>query len=84
MEAVALDWLASLGWAVARGPDVAPDTPATERADYGEVVLNDRLRSALAQLNPDLPTDALDDVLRRLTRPAGATLPWCTTRDLGQ
>ena len=74
VEAVALDWLASLGWAVARGPDVAPDTPATERADYGEVVLNDRLRSALAQLNPDLPTDALDDVLRRLTRPAGATL----------
>ena len=74
VEVVALDWLASLGWAVARGPDVAPDTPTAERADYGEVVLTARLRSALAQLNPDLPADALDDVLRRLTRPAGATL----------
>ncbi len=74
VEAVALDWLASLGWVVAHGPDIAPDTPASERADYGTVVLTNRLRSALARLNPDLPDDALEDALRRLTHPAGATL----------
>ena len=49
VEDVALDWLASLGWAVAHGPDIAPDTPAAERADYGTVVLTNRLRSALAR-----------------------------------
>ena len=43
VEAVALDWLASLDWAVLHGPDIAPDTPAAERADYGEVVLTTRL-----------------------------------------
>ena len=48
-------WLASLGWIVLHGPDIAPDTPAAKRADYGEVVLNGRLRSALAQLNPNRP-----------------------------
>ena len=74
VEAVALDSLASLDWAVLHGPDIAPDTPAAERADYGEVVLTTRLRSALARLNPDLPDDALEDALRRLTRPAGTTL----------
>ena len=74
VEAVALRWLASLGWAVAHGPDIAPDALAAERSDYGEVVLNGRLRSALALLNPDLPGDALDDVLRRLSHPTGATL----------
>ena len=74
VESVALDWLVSLGWTILHGPDIAPDTPAAERADYGEVVLNGRLRSALARLNPDRPDDALDDALRRLTRPAGATL----------
>ncbi|MCY4659299.1 MAG: type I restriction endonuclease, partial [Acidobacteria bacterium] len=74
VEAVALDWLASLGWTVLYGPDIAPDTPGAERADYGEVVLRGRLRSALARLNPALPDEALDDALRRLTRPAGATL----------
>ena len=74
VEAVALDWLGSLGWSVLHGPDIAPDTPAAERADYSEVVLHGRLRSALAHLNPDLPDDALDDALRRLIRPTGTTL----------
>ena len=73
-EATVLDWLASLGWAVAHGPDIAPALPSTERADYGEVVLHGRLRSALARLNPDVPDDALEDALRRLICPAGATL----------
>ena len=27
VEAVALDWLAGVGWHVAYGPDIAPDTP---------------------------------------------------------
>ena len=74
VEAVTLGWLESLSWAVAEGPDIGPDTPTAERADYGEVVLSGRLRSALARLNPDLPADALDDALGRLTRPTGATL----------
>ena len=74
MEGAALDWLAALGWAVVYGPDIAPDAPTAERAVYDEVVLQDRLRSALAQLNPDLPGEALDDARRRLTRPGGSTL----------
>ena len=74
VEAIALDWLVSLGWTVLSGPDIAPETPGAERTDYGEVVLQGRLRSALARLNPDLPTNALEDAYRRLTRPAGVTL----------
>ena len=74
VEALALDWLAPLGWVVLHGPDIAPDTSAAERADYGAVVLAQRLRSSLARLNPDLSDDALEDAQRRLTRPSGATL----------
>jgi hypothetical protein len=39
VESAALGWLAATGWRVAYGPDVAPDMPAAERGDYGEVVL---------------------------------------------
>ena len=44
VEQAALNWLAGLGWQVAHGPDVAPDTPGAERDDYGQVVLERRLR----------------------------------------
>ena len=39
VEDAALDWLAGCGWSVAHGPDIAPDAPGAERADYGAVVL---------------------------------------------
>ena len=56
VETVVLDWLASLGWAVLHGPDIAPDMLASERTDYGVVVLTSRLRAALARLIPTFPT----------------------------
>ena len=74
VEQAALDWLSSLGWQVALGPDIAPETPNAERADYGQVVLERRLQDVLAQLNPGLPTTALDDAYRKLTQPQGSTL----------
>ena len=74
VEAAALEWLAGLGWQVAHGPDIAPDTPGAERDDYGEVLLERRLRDSLARLNPQLPGSALDDALRKLIRPDGTTL----------
>ena len=74
VEQVALDWLANIGWQVAHGPDIAPDTPGAERDDYGQVVLEGRLRDALARLNPSLPLAAVEGALRKLTHPEGATL----------
>ncbi len=74
VENAALTWLENLGWNVAHGPDIAPDTPGAERGDYGAVVLERRLRDALALLNPNLPTDALGDAFRKLTHLDGPTL----------
>ena len=74
VEQAALNWLAGFGWAVTHGPDIAPGMPNAERGDYGQVVLERRLRDALAQLNPGLPVSALDDAFRKLTHPEGSTL----------
>ncbi len=73
VEDAALEWLEALGWRIARSPDIAPDSPGAERADYGDVVLERRLRDALARLNPGLPASALDDAFRKLLRPDGTT-----------
>ena len=74
VEEAALDWLESLGWNVAHGPDIAPDTLGAERADYGQVILERRLRDTLARLNKDLPAEAIEDAFRRLNRPEGTSL----------
>ena len=74
VETATLGWLETLGWNVAHGPDIAPDTVGFERDDYGEVVLHRRLRENLAILNPDLPSEALEDAFRRVTRSMGPTL----------
>ena len=74
VENAALAWLEGLDWRIAHGPDIAPDTANAERNDYGQAILERRLWDALVELNPALPTVALDDALRKLIRPEGSTL----------
>ena len=74
VERVALEWLSSLGWQTAYGPDIAPDTPGAERIDFTQVVLEELLRDALLNLNPGLPLSALETGLRNLINPEGPTL----------
>ena len=66
VEKAALEWLAGLGYAVLHGPDIGPEGPAAERGSYDEVLLIGRLRRALARLNPHLPAETLEDVLRKV------------------
>lgn len=74
VEQAALAWLESVGWQVVNGAEIAPGEPDAERENYGQVILERRLRDALARLNPRLPTEALDDAFRKLLRPEGAEL----------
>ena len=66
VEDAALEWLSGLGYAVLHGADIAPDGLTPERISYGEVVLTGRLRKALECLNPDLPAETLEEVLRKV------------------
>ncbi|HUW95478.1 MAG TPA: type I restriction endonuclease subunit R [Anaerolineae bacterium] len=74
VEQAGLAWLESLGYTILYGPDIAPDTIFAERPDYAQVILERRLRQALQRLNPDVPSDALDEAFRRLTRPHSPSL----------
>ena len=74
IEQVALAWLESLGYQVLSGLEIAPGEPAAERDNYGQVVLEYRLRQALAWLNPQVPADALEEAFRKLTRPDSPAL----------
>ncbi len=66
VEEACLEWLASLGYGVLHGPDIAPDGKNPERENYGQVVLRDRLRVAAKRLNPHLPASTVEEALRKL------------------
>jgi type I restriction enzyme R subunit len=70
VEEAALDWLEALGYAVLQGPLIAFGEARAERSDpnYRDVILDDRLRQALARLNPELPPEALQDAYRKLIK----------------
>ncbi|MHB2027147.1 MAG: type I restriction endonuclease subunit R [Elusimicrobiota bacterium] len=74
VEVATLDWLDGLGYTVLHGPEIAPGELLAERAGFDAVVLEKRLRSALAMLNPALPSEALDDAVSKLLRAEHAGL----------
>ncbi|RLB95540.1 MAG: DEAD/DEAH box helicase [Deltaproteobacteria bacterium] len=77
IEQTTLEWLENLGYEIVYGPDIAFDGQAPERdatANYTDVVLIGRLRSALERINPALPVDAIDEAVRKITRPESPSL----------
>lgn len=72
VEEAALEWFEALGYAVVHGPDLGPGDGAggdhAERKSFADVVLEGRLREALARLNPSVSREGLDEAFRKLTR----------------
>lgn len=74
VETATLDILKELGYKVLNGPDISPDGTHKERSTYSDVVLLGRLETAIKYLNPKLPGDAIDSVVRKLTHLEGHDL----------
>ncbi|MBB5633412.1 type I restriction enzyme R subunit [Cryobacterium mesophilum] len=68
VENLVLEDLAKEGWEVQHGGMIAPGELHAERDDYRDVVLVKRLRVSVVRLNPDLPPDAVDDVVNTVLR----------------
>tara|TARA_R110002049_G_scaffold2750_3_gene21820 strand:- start:6537 stop:9053 length:2517 start_codon:yes stop_codon:yes gene_type:complete len=69
VEYAAMEWLESLGYDIAHGSDISPGGDNPERESVVDVVLEWRLRDAIARLNPGLPEEAREDALRKVLRP---------------
>ena len=68
IEQAVLDWFKELGYFILNGPNIAPGELFTERASYADVILEGRARLVLANINPSIPQEAIDDAYRKLTR----------------
>jgi type I restriction enzyme R subunit len=76
LEQACLSWLQELDWAYAHGPELLPEEPGrnAEREDERQVLLLERLRTQLHEINEHLPEDAIEQAIKRLASAAGPNL----------
>lgn len=68
VEQATLEWLTELGYTTLYGPDIAPESAAPERDNFQQVVLEERLRNAIARLNSRVPEEAHDEAFKQVLR----------------
>ena len=74
LEKTTLGWFESLGWQTAFGPDISPGGSTCERQEYGQVILIERLQAALENINPNIPSEAIDEAVQKVTRTESPSL----------
>ena len=68
IETFAIEVLQSIGWEYMHGLAIAPGAEQAERENFEQIILIDRLRKAVAILNPDIPQDAQEQAIQKVLR----------------
>ena len=68
IETFAIELLEKHGYQYIYGPDSAPDSETPERTSFEDVILAERLKIAVARINPTVPTDARDEAVKQIMR----------------
>ena len=68
IEAFAIKLFERLGYIYIHAPDIAPDGDHPERSRYDDVILNQRLCSAVQRINPLIPPLAQQQAIKEVSR----------------
>lgn len=66
LEQAAIEILEELDYSYIFGPDMAYDGDSPERSNYKDVILQQRVRDALFNINRHLPEEALEEAYRKI------------------
>ena len=68
IEKFAIELLEKQGYEYVYAPDIAPDSKTPERESFEDVLLIERLRKAVARINPTIPADQREDAIKQILR----------------
>jgi len=68
IETFAIKQLQSLGWEYVHGLAIAPGAEQQERESFEQIILIERLRKAVAALNPHIPETAREQAIQKILR----------------
>lgn len=66
IENLAIELLIKQDYSYIHGAELAPDTDRPERASFADVILEGRLREAVARINPTIPADAQEQAVKEV------------------
>lgn len=69
LEHSVLGWLSELGYQIDFAPDLAPGGERAERESFSQVILEQRLRSALRRINPWADDASVESTVRQVCHP---------------
>ena len=67
VEELFLKVLSEIGYSVKYGPDISPGGSDQER-EYLDPILPGRLKESLTLINPEIPDEAIDEAIRKITK----------------
>ncbi|MBU1855080.1 MAG: type I restriction endonuclease subunit R, partial [Nanoarchaeota archaeon] len=68
IENATLEMLEELGYQVVHGSDIAPDSENPKRHKWDDVILTDDLKEAVERINPKIPNEAVEEVIKKVKR----------------
>ncbi|MDP1993756.1 MAG: type I restriction endonuclease subunit R, partial [Ignavibacteria bacterium] len=68
IESFSIELLQSLGWQYIHGLAIAPGAEQSERENFEQVVLIERLRKSLSLINPHIPKEAQEQAIQNVLR----------------
>lgn len=68
IEAFAIKLFERLGYSYIYAPEITPDGERPERSRYDEVLLTERLRTAVRRINPSIPASAQQEAIKEVDR----------------
>lgn len=74
IEESTIEILQSQGWEYTNGKEISPEGLFCERENYSQIVLVNRLRNAIAKINPAIPSDAQEAAVQKVLRVASPDL----------
>ena len=69
VELQGIEWFKELGYQYKNGYEISPDGTNPERDDFRQVILEERLRSALIKINPDIPSQKINNSITQILNP---------------
>ena len=69
VELQSIEWFKELGYQYKDGYEIAPEGINPERDNFRQVILEERLRSALIRINPDIPNQTIQNSIPQILNP---------------